>query len=92
MSDSNSDQLDSAQALAWIEFCAWSSLVMTPIIWWLQGPSVSDDQFFVRTGLVVLSATVAIGIRLSVLFRKGNAAGDSLSHVGQSDKHQPENS
>jgi hypothetical protein len=63
MNNDESDTLDVAEILYWAEFCAWSALVMTPIIWWLQGASVSTDQFVVRTGLVVISAGTAVGLR-----------------------------
>jgi hypothetical protein len=39
MDDWESDTLELAEILYWAEFCAWSALVMTPVIWWLQGPS-----------------------------------------------------
>ena len=52
------------ELLRWAEFCAWSALIMTPIIWWLQGASVSTDQFVVRTSLVVISAVVGVGLRV----------------------------
>ena len=58
------EEIDTAEMLYWIEFGAWSSLVMAPIIWWLQGPSVSTDQFVMRTGLVVLSSVTAVGLRI----------------------------
>jgi hypothetical protein len=45
------------------EQAAWAALIMTPVIWWLQGPSVSWDQFVVRTSVVVLSALLAVGLR-----------------------------
>jgi len=60
----NDDELSAEEMLYWLEFCAWSALVMTPIIWWLQGASVSTDQFVVRTGLVVISAVVGVGLRV----------------------------
>jgi hypothetical protein len=55
------------ELLPWAEFCAWSALIMTPIIWWLQGPSVSTDQFVVRTSLVVISAIVGVGLRVRAM-------------------------
>jgi hypothetical protein len=70
MNDDAADTLEIAEILGWAEFCAWSALVMTPIIWWLQGPSVSTDQFVVRIGLVVISASVAVGLRAWVLIRR----------------------
>src|SRR5262245_22397539 len=58
------EELSVEEMLCWAEFCAWSALVMTPIIWWLQGASVSTDQFVVRTALVVISALVGVGLRV----------------------------
>lgn len=65
---------DKEEILLWAEFCAWTMLVMTPIIWWLQGPSVSADQFVVRTALVVISATAAIGLRGRALLSRRHIA------------------
>ena len=58
------EEIDVAEMVYWIEFGAWSAVVMTPMIWWLQGPSVSTDQFVMRTGLVVVSAVTAISLRI----------------------------
>lgn len=54
----------------WIEFGAWTMLVLAPILYWFNGPSVSDDQAVVRTGLVIISAFVAVGLRVSAWLRK----------------------
>jgi hypothetical protein len=67
---SSNDDMSLEEGLGWAEFCAWSALVMTPIIWWLQGPSVSTDQYVVRTSLVVISAVAAIGLRIRKLVVK----------------------
>jgi dolichol-phosphate mannosyltransferase len=61
-------QLSFEELTAWAEFCAWSGLIMTPVLWWLQGASVSPDQFAVRTSVVVLSAIAATGLRLRTIF------------------------
>jgi hypothetical protein len=55
------------------ERCAWSALVMTPIIWLVQGPSVSTDQFVVRTALVLISALAGIGLRTLTLIARRRA-------------------
>src|SRR5882724_2527381 len=73
MDDLDSDTLDTAEILYWAEFCGWSALVMTPIIWWLQGPSVSTDQFVMRTALVVISASAAVGLRGRALLQRRRA-------------------
>jgi hypothetical protein len=54
----------------WAEFMCWTMLVMAPIINWFNGPAVSDDQYVVRTGLIVLAACGGIGFRLSAWFRR----------------------
>jgi hypothetical protein len=79
MNEEPADDLDVEEVLGWAEFCAWAALVMTPIIWWLQGPSVSTDQFVVRTALVVISAVVGTGLRIRawVCRRRGRTGQDS---------------
>lgn len=70
-------ELSVDEAAGWAEFCAWSALVMTPILWWLQGPSVSTDQFVVRTSLVVISAVAAIALRIRALVARRSTAASS---------------
>jgi hypothetical protein len=64
MENPRADERGHDAILGWIEFCAWAGLLMTPTIWWLQGPSVSTDQFVVRTVLVSLVATTGVGLRI----------------------------
>ena len=88
MDDDAADTLELAEILGWAEFCAWSALVMTPIIWWLQGPSVSTDQFVVRTGLVVISACTAVGLRGRALVQRRRDA--KKASAGQPSAQRPE--
>src|SRR5579871_40071 len=74
MNDDYRDELTSAETLYWAECFAWMMLVMTPIIWWLQGPSVSTDQFVVRKSLLVISGVAAIGLRIAALRRRRRSA------------------
>ena len=39
-------------------------LVLAPILYYVNGPSVSTDQLVVRTALIVLSTTGAVVLRL----------------------------
>lgn len=50
----------------WAEFYCWTTLILAPIINWLNGPAVSDDQYVVRTGLIVLALCGGIALRLYV--------------------------
>lgn len=73
------DEISVSEARQWIEFGAWSSSGMTPIIWALQGPSVSTDQLVVRTALLVISLFVAIGMRIWAIVQP-------ISQTGQTGK------
>lgn len=53
----------------WLEFGCWTSLVLFPFLRWINGPSVSTDQLVVRTGLVIVAALGAIGLRTYKLLR-----------------------
>jgi hypothetical protein len=62
------DTLDQApfttrDLLGWLEFGCWTLLVLAPVLYRLHGPSVSTDQFVVRTGLVLCSALGAVVLR-----------------------------
>ena len=69
MDDQRSDEIDLAEILGWSEFCSWAAFVMTPLIWWLQGPSVSTNQFVVRMGLVAVSSATGLGLRMWAVFQ-----------------------
>jgi hypothetical protein len=73
----NSDELDFQEILAWGEVWCWMALVMTPLIWWLQGPSVSTDQFVIRTALVTLATAGCLGFRLRAWIRRLRSSGSS---------------
>ena len=51
------------------EFCSWTVLALTPFLRWANGPSVSTDQNYMRIGLVVVAAFIAIASRLTKLYR-----------------------
>jgi|GEM_PF-3553104 hypothetical protein len=57
------DELTWDDVRYWGEFSCWVTLVLAPFLYWVNGPSVSDDQYVVRTGLVVLATVGAVGLR-----------------------------
>jgi hypothetical protein len=69
MADKTNDDLDMHELLGWTEFCCWSALVMIPLIYWLQGPSVSTDQFTIRTAMIVVAAIGGVSFRTGALIR-----------------------
>ena len=56
-------QMSASELLGWIEFGCWAALAMTPILYLINGPSVSFDQTVMRC-LVVLAA-LAGGVGLA---------------------------
>ncbi|MDA1055107.1 MAG: hypothetical protein O3C40_32190 [Planctomycetota bacterium] len=70
--DTTEDDVSSDELLPWLEFGCWTALVLAPILYYVNGPSVSSDQAVVRTGLVVLAAVGAIALRV-VNWRRGSS-------------------
>jgi len=58
------EELSTAEILGWSEFACWTMLLLAPVLYYVNGPSVSTDQFVVRTALVALSATGAVVLRI----------------------------
>lgn len=57
------DEISPAELRYWLEFGCWTTLALAPFLYWVNGPAVSEDQFVVRTALVVLAACGAVGLR-----------------------------
>ena len=56
--------LRSDEILYWAEFACWTAVVLAPFLRLVNGPSVSTDQFVVRTVLVVTALLGACSLRL----------------------------
>ena len=56
-------ELTTAEILGWAEFACWTALLLAPVLYYVNGPSVSTDQLVVRTVFVVLAACGAIVLR-----------------------------
>ncbi len=52
------------------ELACWTMVVLAPILTWVNGPSVSTDQFVVRTAVFSLALSGGIGIRLAKVVAK----------------------
>jgi ABC-type microcin C transport system permease subunit YejE len=77
MEETDVDNISLAEALGWAEFCCWSALAMAPLIYWIQGPSVSNDQFVVRTALVIITAIGALGLRARAIIARKRSPAES---------------
>jgi hypothetical protein len=69
-STTSDDTLSGGEIRYWIEFGCWTTLALTPFLYYVNGPSVSTDQFVVRSALVILAAFGAVGLRLFSWLRK----------------------
>ncbi|MBI2479134.1 MAG: hypothetical protein HYV60_11025 [Planctomycetia bacterium] len=67
------DELSLDELLPWLEFGCWTALVLAPILYYVNGPSVSSDQAVVRTVLVIVAALGAATLRF-VNWRRKRAA------------------
>lgn len=54
----------------WVEFGCWITLALAPFLYWVNGSAVSEDQFVVRTALVVIATLGAIGLRAYKLLQR----------------------
>jgi hypothetical protein len=59
------------------EFFCWTMVVLAPILTWVNGPSVSTDQFVVRVSVFVLAVTGALGLRVFKFVRAKRKKRDS---------------
>jgi hypothetical protein len=61
--------LSAAQLRGWAEIGCWIALGISPILYFINGPAVSTDQYIVRMVLVILAACGGVGLRLCVWLR-----------------------
>lgn len=69
-------ELTTDELLSHLETGLWTAVVLIPILYYVNGPSVSRDQFVVRTALAVI---VYLGAPLIRLYRwkRGRSAVES---------------
>ena len=47
------------------EFSAWFMVALAPLLTWVNGPSVSTDQFVVRTSVFTLALVAGVSLRVA---------------------------
>ena len=67
------DPITIAQFIPWLEFGGWTALALTPMLYFLNGPAVSPDQFVVRCGLTVMAITLGPGLTVVRIVRSRRA-------------------
>ena len=53
------------QELIWLELGCWTVLLLAPVYYLVNGPSVSPPQLTMRIVMVAVAATGAAGLRLA---------------------------
>ncbi len=62
----NDDTITLREILATIEMFCWLTLASIPLLLWVSGDSVSDDQYVIRC---MLTAFATVGAVLSLVYR-----------------------
>ncbi|MGO8745447.1 MAG: hypothetical protein ACLQNE_05610 [Thermoguttaceae bacterium] len=52
-----------------VEFSAWTMVALAPLLTWVNGPSVSNDQFVVRSSVFTLALVSAVTLRIGKIVR-----------------------
>ena len=58
--------------LGWLELGCWTTVVLSPLLYWANGPAVSTDQLVVRSGLVGLALGGGLALRLVACLRRAS--------------------
>lgn len=49
------EEITTAEVLENLEFGLWTAVVLIPILYYINGPSVSNDQWYMRAALCVIA-------------------------------------
>jgi hypothetical protein len=47
-----------------LEFMCWVVVVLIPLLRWVNGPAVTDDQFYIQCTLAAMALTGTVSLRL----------------------------
>ena len=59
-----SEAVDWRETLPAAEFCCWVVVLLAPLLRWINGAAVTDDQFYIQVGLTALALIGAVTLRL----------------------------
>lgn len=59
-----SGSIDWRETLPAAEFCCWVVVLLAPLLRWINGAAVTDDQFYIQVALVTMSLLGAISLRI----------------------------
>lgn len=56
--------VDWRETLPAAEFCCWIVVALAPMLRWINGAAVTDDQFYIQVGLVTVALAGAVALRI----------------------------
>ena len=62
--DMKSEAVDWRETLPAAEFCCWVVVLLAPMLRWINGAAVTDDQFYIQVGLTTLALLGAVTLRI----------------------------
>jgi hypothetical protein len=71
--DETDERCEAVDSSPYIEMVCWTMILLFPLLYWVNGPAVSSDQLVVRTALMVVAVSGAIGCRLAKWWKKRKA-------------------
>lgn len=62
--DESADDIHFRDVAPAMEFVCWVVVLLAPLLRWINGPAVTDDQFVVQVTLFSMALLGGIGLRL----------------------------
>ncbi len=75
-----SDDITTEEVIQNLEFCLWTAVVLIPILYYINGASVSNDQWYMRAGLVAV-AYVGAPLMTWIRRKRCRAAGNAVTEA-----------
>lgn len=58
------EAVDWRETLPAAEFCCWVVVLLAPMLRWINGAAVTDDQFYIQVGLTTMALSGAVTLRI----------------------------
>ena len=90
---SNLEPLSERAVAGWLELGCWTMVVLSPLLYWVNGPAVSIDQVVVRSGLAGFALGGGLALRLAACLHGQSPArqqGSAVVQKVQTAEHEAE--
>ncbi|WP_152099893.1 hypothetical protein [Lacipirellula parvula] len=58
------ETVDWRETLPAAEFCCWVVVLLAPLLRWINGAAVTDDQFLIHVAIVTVAVAGALVLRI----------------------------